>query len=132
GPIICLTLCAPLRAEKVTLEKPVQVSTLKADKKPLDGKLVAYDEEGFELVRGKDRAVRVKWSELAAPGVYNVTSSIIGPKAGGEDWLWVGRTMLSVDDGRPFAERAFSRAVKLDPTLKDKIDALKQEALKKP
>ena len=43
GPIICLTLCAPLRAEKVTLEKPVQVSTLKADKKPLDGRLLSYD-----------------------------------------------------------------------------------------
>src|SRR3954463_608766 len=97
--ILTLISCAALlaaapaaRRDKVTLEKPVSISTVKADKKPLDGRLVAYDEEGFELVRGREQqAVRVKWSELAAPGVYNVKASIAGPKATGEQWIDVGR-----------------------------------------
>jgi hypothetical protein len=117
--------------KRVTLDKPVQISTVRADHKLLDGKLVAYDEEGFDLVRGKDKAVRVKWSELAAPGVYNVTSSIIGPKAGGEDWMWVGRTMQKVEGGAPFADKAFARAVKLDPKLQEAVDALKRPAADK-
>jgi hypothetical protein len=117
---------APLRAERVELEKPVQISTIKADRKPLDGRLVAYDEEGFELVRGKDKRVKVRWGELAAPGMYNVMSSILGPKAAGDDWIWVGRTMLEVKDGEPFAEKAFARAVKLDPKLQARVDEAKQ------
>jgi hypothetical protein len=129
--LLCLAAAALARADKVQLDKPVPISTVKADRKPLDGKLVAYDEEGFDLVRGKDKTVRVKWSELAAPGVYNVTSTIVGPKAGAEDWMWVGRTMMGVKDGEPFADKAFARAVKIDPDLQKTVDELK-EAAKKP
>src|SRR3954447_14238035 len=125
-PILCLALCASLRAEKVTLEKPVQVSTLKADRKPLDGKVVAYDEEGFDLVKGKDKTIRVKWSELAAPGVYNVKASIAGPKATGEQWINVGRDMLRIEGGEPFADKAFARAVKLDPKLQAAADEARE------
>ena len=129
--LLCLAAALPARAERVQLDKPVQISTVKSDRKPLDGKLVAYDEEGFDLVRGKEKTVRVKWSELAAPGVYNVTSTIVGPKAGAEDWMWVGRTMLGVADGEPFADKAFARAVRIDPALQTTVDELK-EAAKKP
>ena len=130
--LLCVAAGASLaRGERVQLDKPVQISTVKADRKPLDGRLVAYDESGFELVRGRDKSIKVKWSELAAPGVYNVTSSIVGPNAGAEDWIWVGRTMLGVTDGEPFADRAFARAVKIDPALQKTVDELK-EAAKKP
>jgi len=60
---------APLRAERITLDKPVQVSTVKADRKPLDGRLVAYDDDGFELAQGKNKRVIVHWSEQGPPGV---------------------------------------------------------------
>jgi len=123
--IVLVLAPTSLRAERVELEKPVQISTIRADKKPLDGRLIAYDDEGFELIRGKDSKLKVKWSELAAPGVYNVMTSVVGPKAGGDDWVEVGRTMLSVKGGEPFAERAFSRALKLDPKLQGKIDEVR-------
>ena len=122
----------PLRAERVELERPVQVSTVRADRKPLDGRLVAYDEDGFELLRGKDKTVKVRWSELAAPGVYNVMSAIAGPKAGAEEWLEVGRRMLRVEGGAPFADRAFARALKLDPKLQTRIDEARQGAIAPP
>ena len=124
--VLALGLAGAARAERVELAKPVQVSTVKADKKPLDGRLVAYDDEGFDLVRGKDKTLRVKWSELAAPGVYNVRSAIVGPKASGGDWVEVGRVMLKVEGGEPFAERAFARALRLDPKLREKIEEAKQ------
>jgi hypothetical protein len=125
---LLFTASAALRAERVQLEKPVQISTVKADRRPLDGKLIAYDDEGFELARGKDKTVTVRWSELAAPGVYNVMSSIVGPRATGDDWVEVGRAMLRVDGGESFADRAFARAVKLDAKLQPVIDEARQSA----
>lgn len=125
--VLCLLPATPALAERIVLEKPVQISTVKADRRPLDGKLVAYDEEGFELIRGRDRTVKVKWSELAAPGVYNVRSAIVGPKGSGEQWIEVGRILLGVDGGEPFAERAFVKAVKLNPTLRRLADEARLE-----
>ena len=130
--VIVALLAAPSWAERVVLEKPVQVSTIKADRKPLDGKLIAYDEEGFELARGKDKVVKVKWSELAAPGVYNVMSTIVGPKAKGENWVWVGRRVAALEGGAPFAEKAFARALKLDPELQGAVDEAKRAAVPAP
>ena len=125
---LLLVSTATLRAERVELDKPVQISTVRADRKPLDGRLVAYDDEGFELVRGKNKTVTVGWGELAAPGIYNVRASIIGPRAGGGEWVEVGRALLRVDGGEPFAERAFARALKLDPKLRDAVDEAKRSA----
>jgi hypothetical protein len=115
-------------AEPVKLDKPVPVSTVKADKKPLDGRLVSYDDVGFDLVRGRDKPVRVRWDELAAPGVYNVRAAIIGPRAGGEEWVELGRLMLRTKGGDALAERAFARAVKLDPNLRAKVEEAKTES----
>ena len=126
--VACLSLLAPAaRAERVELEKPVQVSTIKADKTRVEGKLVAYDDDGFELARGGGKTVTVKWSEMGPPGVFNILTSIVGPKAGGEDWVEVGRTMLRVEGGGPFADKAFDRALKADPKLKEEVEAARQE-----
>ena len=126
--VACLSFLAPAaRAERVELEKPVQVSTIKADKSRVEGRLVAYDDDGFELARGGGKTVTVKWSELGAPGVFNILSTLVGPRAGGEDWVEVGRTMLRVEGGGPFADKAFDRALKADPKLKDQVDAARQE-----
>lgn len=127
-----LLVTPPLRAGRVELEKPVAISTIKADRKPLDGRLVAYDEEGFELVRGKDKTVKVRWSELAAPGLFNVRSAIAGPRAGADAWVEVGRAMLEVEGGEAFADRAFARALKLDPKAHSRIEEAKQLAAKAP
>ena len=126
--VACLSFLAPVaRAERVVLEKPVQVSTIKADKSPVEGKLVAYDDDGFELARGAGKTVTVKWSEMGPPGVFNILSTLVGPKAGGEDWVEVGRTMLRVEGGEPFADKAFDRALKVDPKLKEQVETAWQE-----
>ena len=120
------------RADRVTLDRPVAISTVRADKKPLDGRVVAYDDDGFVLVQGKNKAVTVRWDELGPPGLFNVRSSLLGQKATGEEWLELGRTMLGVDGGAPFADRAFSRALKLNPKLKGDVDEAKRSQQSKP
>jgi hypothetical protein len=127
--VVSLLLAASWCAgEPVKLDKPVPVSTVKADRKPLDGRVVAYDDDGFDLLKGRDTAVRVRWDELAAPGVYNVRAAIIGPKAGGEEWVDLGRVMLRTKGGETLADRAFARALKLDPNLRTKVEEAKSES----
>jgi hypothetical protein len=127
--VLIFTLTAPVRlvlAERVTLDKPITISTVKADKKPLDGRVVAFDDEGFELAQGKgNKTVTVRWDELGAPGQFNVRSALLGPKATGEQWLELGRKLSEIEGGGTFADRAFARAVKLDPKLKADAEAAK-------
>ena len=124
------TAAVSLRADRVALERPVPISTVRADRKPLDGRLLSYDDDGFELAQGKNKTVTVHWSELGPPGIYNVRSSILGPKATGEQWVELGRTMMEVEGGVPFADRAFARAVKLDPKLKADVEQARAGAAK--
>src|SRR5204862_2420918 len=123
---------AQVRAHGVPLATPVLIPPGQADKKPLDGRLVSYDDDGFELAQGKNRTVTVRWSELGPPGVYNVRSSILGPKATAEQWLELGRTMMDVEGGGPFADRAFARALKLDPGLKADVEQARTKGNAKP
>src|SRR4051812_49059820 len=124
---LVFTLTVPVRpvlADRATLDKPVAISTVKADKKPLDGRVVSYDDEGFELAQGKgNKTVTVRWDELGAPGQFNVRSALLGPKATGEQWLELGRKLSGVEGGNAFADRAFARAVKLEPRLKADVEA---------
>ena len=132
-PLLALIACltgwdCPVRGEPVTLDKPVTISTIKADKKPLDGRVVGYDDDGFELAQGKgNKTVTVRWDELGPPGQYNVRSALLGPKATGEQWVDLGRRMLELEGGEAFADRAFARAVKLDPKLKTDVEAAKRD-----
>ena len=123
-----LVVPRPARAERVQLDKPVQVSTVKADKTPLSGRVSAYDDEGFELARGREKPVKVRWSELGPPGVFNVRSALLGPRATAEQWLELGGMLAAMQGGEPLAERAFARALKLDPKLKEVVEEAKQEA----
>jgi hypothetical protein len=126
-PILALLVAAQsVGAGRATLDKPVTISTVKADKKPLDGRVMAYDDDGFELAQGRgNKTVTVRWDELGAPGQFNVRSALLGPKATGEQWLELGRRLLEIEGGGPFADRAFARAVKLDPGLKADVESAK-------
>ena len=127
----CLLIAAACHAdEAVVLDKPVQISTVKADRTPLNGRVSAYDDDGFELARGREKPVKVRWSELGPPGVFNVRSAVLGPRATAEQWLELGRTMAAMEGGDPLAARAFARALKLDPQLKDEIEEAKATARK--
>ena len=50
---VCLLAAASIVvADKVTLEKPVPVTQKKADKTKINGRIVAFDEDGFEVENG--------------------------------------------------------------------------------
>jgi hypothetical protein len=117
-------LSSPLLGDGVTLDKPVRLGTTKSDKSKLAGRVASFDEQGFELLDDKDKAKTVAWSELPARNAYDVFDRLLA-KGTGEQWLTAGRVLYHLPDGKPQGEKAFARALRLDPKLKDQVEKAK-------
>jgi hypothetical protein len=113
-------------AEKVTLDKPVPVAQKKADKSKINGRIVAYDEDGFDVKGKGDETQTVRWDELDARGVFVVRKSLIGPKDAVAH-LELGRILLGIEGGQEWAEKAFALALKIDPGFKGQVDDVREE-----
>lgn len=106
------------------LDKPVPVVTTRADKMRLAGRVAGYDAAGFQMLDDRGTVRTVKWSDLPAQSVLDVYNVLLA-KGTGEDWVAAGRVLYALADGKPAAERAFGRAVWLDPGLKAAVDEAK-------
>ncbi|MDB5296289.1 MAG: hypothetical protein JWO31_2272 [Phycisphaerales bacterium] len=114
-------------AEPVPLDKPVRVATTKADKSRLAGRVASYDDQGFSLLDDKDAARTVAWSDLPPKSVMEVYSTLL-PKGTAKDWIAAGQVMYQLDGGKDFGERAFARALRLDPQAIPAVEAAKRAA----
>ena len=123
----CLALAAgTAAAEKITLDKPVPVAQKKADKSKIAGRIVAYDDDGFDVKGKGDEVETVRWDELDAKGVFVVRKSLIGPKDAVAH-LELGRSLLAIKDGAEWAEKAFALALKIDPGFKAQVEEVRKE-----
>ena len=127
----CVALVAgQAAAERVELEKPVPVNQKKADKSKISGRVVAYDDEGFDLkVKGETQTVR--WDELDARTVFVVRKSLLKPKDALAH-VELGRMLLGLEGGKDWAEKAFTVALKIDPGFKEQIDEIKKDPENQP
>ena len=129
---IALLTTGSSRAERVELKKPVKVSAQKSDKTKLVGRLTAYDESGFDLIKGKDERLTVKWDELDAANLFAVRGALLA-KGTAEQWIQLGRDLRAKGaDGEKVAEKAFARALRIDPKAKEQVEAAKVEEIEKP
>jgi hypothetical protein len=113
--------------EKVTLEKPVSVTGKKLDKSKFGGRVVSYDDAGFEIKIKADETEAVAWKDLDARTQFVVRNSLIPPKDAAAH-LELGRDLLGVEGGKEWADKAFAIAVRLDASLKDKVAEIKKDA----
>jgi hypothetical protein len=118
-------------AEKVTLEKSVPVSGKKGDKTKFAGRVVAYDEEGFELKGKAAEPQKIPWDDLDAKTQFAVRKQLIDAKDPAAH-VELGRALLGVEGAKELSEKAFAVALKLDPSLKDTIDEIKKDAASSP
>jgi hypothetical protein len=126
--VLLLAVAQTARAEKVTLDKPVPVTQKKADKSKIAGRIIAYDEDGFDLrVRADAEPETVQWSELDTRTRYAIRKSLLSPKDAAAH-VELGREMLGLEGGKEWSEKAFAVALKLDPTLKDTVAEIKKES----
>ncbi len=124
---LCATAAWAAPAARVELDHPVQVSFHKSDKTALIGRITAYDADGFELLQGKDKSLQVEWSDLDAHNVFLCRAAMIKP-GNGAAWVDLGRDLLAIADGTSWANKAFDRALRIDPMLKKEVAQARADA----
>src|SRR4051794_18139660 len=108
--VVAIVLIVPFAgaahaADKVTLEKSVAISGKKADKTSFAGRVVAYDDDGFELRTKSGEVENVRWDDLDAKTHYVVQKNLIDPKDA-EAQMRLGRELLGVEGGKEYSDKA--------------------------
>jgi hypothetical protein len=91
------------------------------------GLLTSFDESEFELMDARKQMVKVPWEELPPDVIMNLHDRLVR-KGSGEQWFKLGQKLLTMPGGRAPAERAFQKALKADPNLKQPIAEAKKNA----
>ena len=91
------------------VDPPRRVRFQLADGVRVSGSLTSWDAEGFDGSFG-----RRLWVELTPDDVWRLHVAIMDP-ADTEHWINLGRVLLIMDGGQQAAERAFRRAMRIDP-----------------
>ncbi len=126
---ILILLLAAGAALAGTVDPPLHVQVLKLDQTKLSGLLTAYTDDSFDLMDAKKQTQTVRWDELPPDVVFNLNDRLMAlGKPTADDWFKLGKKLLTMPGGRPAAERAFAKALHLDPKLKDQIVAARKNA----
>lgn len=129
--VLIAFLASAAPADETKLPKPLRLPAgiQKSDKTHLAGTITAYNDAGFSLMPGAGKeASQVRWADLDSRSRYAVQQSIIAattPKDA-QAYLSLGQALTQAPDGKPWADRAFAIAVRLDPTLKDQVASIGQ------
>jgi hypothetical protein len=124
---VVVTGQASLAADAVKLEKPVRAALVKCDKTRCNGRITSYDDDGLEITDDKNVTQTVKWSDVPGKTAMEVFGLLL-PKGTADDWIRAGNVLAQLSDGKPYADRAYDRALRLDPKQKDKIDTARKAA----
>ena len=133
GPVLIIVAALILfhsvapRARAATVDPPMRITVSKLDRSPLAGMITSYDDEGFEIMDAQKQTTKVKWEELPPDTIMNLNERLVR-KGTGDDWFKLGQKLLTMPGGRAPAERAFQKALRLQPALKPQIEAARKEA----
>src|SRR5688572_27967597 len=89
-------IAARVPAEKVTLQRSVPVSGKKSDKTKFSGRVVAYDQDGFELKGKAAESQKIPWDDLDAKAQFAVRKQLIDAKDPAAH-VELGRALLGVE-----------------------------------
>lgn len=90
------------------LEKPVRVRFQLADGARVDGDITQWDDTGITGTFGSRL-----WSEIVAEDVWRLYRALMDTQ-NVVQWVKLGGTLLTIDEGEKFAERAFATAQNLN------------------
>ena len=121
---ICLATGLALAA---TVDPPQRIKVAKLDGTDVLGQITSYDDKEFEVMDAKKQTFKVAGEELPADVIMNLHDRLVR-KGSGEQWLNLGKKLLTMPGGRAPAERAFQKALKADPNLKNQVDEAKKNA----
>ena len=121
-----LVIAAP-PARAATVDPPQRVKILKLDRTEIAGMITSFTENDFELMDAKKQTTTVRWEELPPGEIMNLHDKLVR-KGSGEQWLNLGKKLLTMPGGRAPAERAFQKALKAEPTLKEQVAEARKTA----
>ena len=104
------------------LPEPLQVRFKLADGVQVAGLMTAWDAEGFDGSFG-----RREWVDLIANDAWKLYRRVMDDQDAGH-WVDLGGVLLLMDGGGPRAAQAFARALRMDQTVADRIDAARHRA----
>ncbi len=117
-------LAGGVSAESEVIEKPFPFASPLIDGGRVSGRMVAFDAQGFELADKDGATSRVAWDQVPTERVFDVHRRLI-PADDGEGWLKLGQALREREDGERHAEAALARAIKIDPELADRAQAIR-------
>ncbi len=122
--VVCIVVtvfaATPIAADE--LDSPLRVRFSLADGASVTGDLNSWDQTGFDGTFG-----RRAWSDLAVDDLWRLYRAVMDQDNAAQ-WINLGRLLLVEDDARN-AERAFSRALRLDENAKPRIEQARAAAL---
>jgi hypothetical protein len=111
----------------ITVDPPQRINVQKLDRTPLTGLITEITADDITVMDAQKQTQTIKFEELTPDVVMNLNERLLR-KGSGDDWMALGKKLLTMPGGRAPAERAFQKALKADPNLKDQIQALRKEA----
>src|SRR5678816_46641 len=106
------------------INPPVGFSAAKIDRTKITGQIKSIDEAGFTYIDAKKQTQTVKWEELDPANTLTVYERVLG-KGDAPTWMELGKRLMAMKNGKAPADRAFAKALRLYPKLKDDLAALK-------
>lgn len=104
------------------LAEPQFVRFRLADGVQVVGHMTSWDAEGFDGSFG-----RRLWTEITIRDVWRLYVQVMDQSEAGQ-WVDLGGVLLLMEDGESWAERALSRAVRLDEAVADQIESVRRAA----
>jgi hypothetical protein len=111
------------RAEKASKPATPLRVTVTTKSGPVTGRVISYDDQGFQLLVKEKDTRELAWSDLDAASLFRVRKPLAGRDAG--KLIDLGRELLPLDGGKEWADKAFADALKVDPKRKDEVEKIK-------
>ncbi|HYO10716.1 MAG TPA: hypothetical protein VER17_17255 [Tepidisphaeraceae bacterium] len=93
------------------------------------GQLVSFDGAALAVLRpGAGVPQAFDWTDVQPRAQLALSEKLLGPTATGAQWAQVGENLLKTPGGAALAERAFGKALRLDASLRGRIDTAKASA----
>jgi len=109
-------------------EPPVKTVVEKADKTKLAGKITSFDADRFELVNDRNETFEIAWTELTAKNAFMLYARLIEKSNDAEQWIALGELLRPMEKGTEWSDKAFARALRIDPSQKQRVEELKTAA----
>ena len=115
-------LAAATRAEVV--ERPLPMFVERADETQLRGRLVEYNDTGFDLEDAEGNRHRVGWEELPPARILRVHRELLA-EDDADAWFSLGVRLRGSEGGQGPSDAALARAVAVNPALKERVERVK-------